>query len=329
LTRCAARLLFLLTPLLLAGCGRFFGGSLDAGPQPRYVVGPAYRAGAAWFYPREDFHLDATGLAVTLPDQAGPDQAGPDQAGPDQAGPDQAGPDQAGLTADGEARDAAAMAGAHPTLQLPAVARVTNLETGLQALIRINDRGPASPGRLIGLTRRAADRLGMTPGVATRVRVQVESGPSQALRDALHGGPSVTVASAPRVRVASEELPPPPGLGRSTRGRTARAAVAAAPDTPAAVAQASFSDAVVRVPAHAGQLWLRAGEFGQARYANQVRAHLARLRATPGTTVERVRQGRADTFRVRAGPFATVAQADAALDQALGAGVTDAHIVVE
>ncbi len=309
MTRCAARLLFLLTPLLLAGCGRFFGGSLDAGPQPRYVVGPAYRAGAAWFYPREDFHLDATGLAVTLPDQAGPDQAG--------------------LTADGEARDAAAMAGAHRTLQLPAVARVTNLETGLQALVRINDRGPASPGRLIGLTRRAADRLGMTPGVATRVRVQVESGPSQALRDALHGGPSVTVASAPRVRVASEELPPPPGLGRSTRGRTARAAVAAAPDTLAAVAQASLSDAVVRVPAHAGQLWLRAGEFGQARYANQVRAHLARLGATPGTTVERVRQGRADTFRVRAGPFATVAQADAALDQALGAGVTDAHIVVE
>jgi len=317
LTRCAARLPFLLAPLLLAGCSRFFGAPLDAGPQPRYVVGPAYRAGAAWFYPREDFHLDATGLAVALPDQAGPDQAG--------------------LTADGEARDAAAMAGAHPTLQLPAVARVTNLETGLQALVRINDRGPASPGRLIGLTRRATDRLGMTPGVATRVRVQVESGPSQALRDALHGGlsvaiasaPSVAVASAPRVRVASEELPPPPGLGQSTRGRTARAAVAAAPDTPAAVAQASLSDAVVRVPAHAGQLWLRAGEFGQARYANQVRAHLARLGATPGTTVERVRQGRADTFRVRAGPFATVAQADAALDQALGAGVTDAHIVVE
>jgi len=176
LTHCAARLLVLLAPLLLAGCSRFFGASPDAGPQPRYVVGPAYRAGAAWFYPREDFHLDATGLAVTLPDQAGPDQAGPDQAG---------------LTADGEARDAAAMAGAHPTLQLPAVARVTNLETGLQALVRINDRGPASPGRLIGLTRRAADRLGMTPGAATRVRVQVESEPSQALRDALHGGGAV------------------------------------------------------------------------------------------------------------------------------------------
>jgi len=313
LTRCAARLLFLLAPLLLAGCGRFFGGSPDAGPQPRYVVGPTYQAGATWFYPREDFHLDATGLAVMLPDQAG-------------------------LTADGEARDGAAMAGAHPTLQLPAVARVTNLETGLQALVRINDRGPASPGRLIGLTRHAADRLGMTPGAATRVRVQVESGPSLALRDALHGGPSVAVASAPRVQVASEELPPPPGLGRSTRGRIARAAVAAAaPDAPAATAQASLSDAVVRVPAHAGQLWLRAGEFGEARYANQVRAHLARLGATPGVTsgvtsgitVERVRQGRADTFRVRAGPFATVAQADAALDQALGAGVTDAHIVVE
>ncbi|MBC7798987.1 MAG: sporulation and cell division repeat protein, partial [Gemmatimonadaceae bacterium] len=129
----------LLLPLALAGCGLFRKPVPPPAPEPRYVVGAAYQAGGAWFYPREEFRLDATGLAVILPDRTG-------------------------LTANGEARDGSAMAGAHDTLQLPAVARITNLETGLQVLVRINERGPASPGRLMGLTRRSAERLGMGPG---------------------------------------------------------------------------------------------------------------------------------------------------------------------
>ncbi len=305
MTGLAARLPLLFALLLLSGCGRFFSRSPDAGAPPRYVVGPAYQAGAVWFYPREDFFLDATGLAVTLLGRPGP-------------------------TADGEAWDPLAMAGAHDTLQLPAIARVTNLENGLQALIRINDRGPASPGRLIGLTPHAADRLGMVRNAATRVRVQVESEPSQALRDLLQAGPAVVVARAPREGVHSEELPPPPGLQRSTLRRIAFAPPGVPPATasryaPAATAQSNLPDAVIRVPISPGQLWLRLDEFGQAGYAERLRARLAGL----GVSIERVRQGRSETFRVRAGPFTDVSQADAALDRAVKAGVTDAHIVVE
>ncbi len=301
MTAPVARLLLLLAPLLLTGCGRFFRGSPDAGAQPRYTVGPAYQAGSVWFYPREDFFLDATGLAVTLPGRAGP-------------------------TADGEAWNPLAMAGAHATLQLPAVARVTNLENGLQALIRINDRGPASPGRLIGLTPHAADRLGMKPGAATRVRVQVESEPSQGLRDLLQRSPAVAVANAPRERVMSEELAPPQGVQRSTRRSVTFASPATAPRyAPATVTQGDLPDAIIRVPVSPGQLWLRVSEFGQAGYADQLRARLAGL----GASVERVRHGRFDTFRVRAGPFTDVSQADAALYRAIKAGATDAHIVVE
>ncbi len=299
--RRAARLLVSLVPLLLTGCSLFSRPADKAGTQPHYVVGPAYQAGAVWFYPQEDFSLDTTGLAIVLPKRTG-------------------------RTADGEAQDSMAMAGAHPTLQLPAVALVTNLQNGLQASIRINDRGPGRPGRLIGLTRHAADRLGMTPDAATRVRIQVEDGPSRALRDMLRGSPSLEIERAPREGVASEELAPPPGLQRSTRGRVALVSRAAtASDVSGAVAPMSLPDTIVQVQAHPGELWIRAGEFGEARYANQVQARLVRL----GGTVERVRQGRFDTYRVRAGPFASVNQADLALDQALGAGVTDAHIVVE
>lgn len=290
-----------LAPLLLIGCSLFHRPGPASVSQPRYVVGPAYRAGGVWFYPREDFYFDATGLAVVLPDRSGP-------------------------TADGEVRDSTTMAGAHATLQLPTIARVTNLETGLQVLVRINDRGPASPGRLIGLTRHAADKLGIAPGGVAQVRVQVENGPSQALRNSLQGGTGIAVMSAPRVPVASETLAPPPGQAQSARGRTVTAILpATAASIVAPIVPARLSDTVVRVAVSPTQLWLRAGEFGQASYANQVRARLGGL----STTVECVRQGRFETFRVRAGPFANIGQADSALDQAMRAGVTDARIVVE
>jgi len=293
--------MLLLAVPLVSSCSHFRGSTPGAGSQPHYVVGSPYQSGGVWFYPREEFNLDATGLAVVLPDRSG-------------------------TTADNEAQDAYAMAGAHATLQLPAIARITNLETGLQVLIRINDRGPPSPGRLISLTRRAADRLGMVPNSVVRVRMQVENEPSQALRDSLRGGTVQMVARAPRAGVTSEPLAPPAGVAQSTRRRVVASTSPSAPsDDMRNIASAELPDTAVRVPARPGQLWLRAGEFGQMVYANQIRSRLMRL----ATTVERVRQGRSELFRVRAGPFVDVGAADSALDQAMRAGVTDAHIVVE
>ncbi len=291
-------LLGLMVSLLLAGCA--VRSRLPPQAAAKYTVGAAYQAGGAWYYPREDFRYEATGLAERAPEHMR-------------------------LTADGEVFDSAAMAAAHQTLQLPAIARVTNLDTGLQVVVRINDRGPASPARLLGLTRRAADRLGLPPGGVARVRVQVEDGPSQALRDRLQG-PTPGLAAAPRGAVAAEALAPPSGVGQSSRGRVARAAFTPAPEVAAeTVPLAALPDDVLRVPADPGQLWLRAGQFGRAAYANQIRAKLYGL----SPAVEQVRTGRSQTFRVQAGPFPSVAAADAALDRAMAAGVTDARIVVE
>ncbi|MEJ1976275.1 MAG: SPOR domain-containing protein [Acetobacteraceae bacterium] len=70
---------------------------------------------------------------------------------------------------------------------------------------------------------------------------------------------------------------------------------------------------------------MRASEFGRIEYAERLSAQLTGLRPQ----IERIYEGRTESYRVRAGPFATVAEADAALDQARRAGVIDAHIVVE
>lgn len=289
----------LLCALLLEGCAqRPPPPALHAAP--RYVIGAAYQAGSNWYYPREDFRYDATGLAERVPDRTG-------------------------LTANGEAFDPAAMAGAHQTLQLPAVARVTNLENGRQVLIRLNDRGPANPGRILGLTRRAAELLGLLPEGVARVRVQVEDGPSQALRDAL-GGASQAVKAAPRGAVTTEALAPPPGTGPSHQIRIA----SAVPSAAASAEQETkvpdrLPEKLEQVAPQPGQLWIRAGRFGQSAYANQVKAKLYGM----AVHVIREQMGRSPAFVVMAGPFPTIPAADAALDRARAAGVTDAVIVVE
>jgi rare lipoprotein A len=65
------------------------------------------------------------------------------------------------LTANGEVFDAAAVSAAHRTLPFGTVVRVTNERNGLSLDVRINDRGPFVEGRIIDLSRGAAEALGM------------------------------------------------------------------------------------------------------------------------------------------------------------------------
>ena len=99
---------------------------------------------------------------------------------------------------------------------------------------------------------------------------------------------------------------------------------AAAPALEPGVIPDRLPDTVVQVAAAPGQLWIRAGEFGLRRYADQVSARLGGL-----ARVDSAQAGRGQVFRVRAGPYRDVTAADMALDRAVRAGLTDAHIVVE
>lgn len=64
-------------------------------------------------------------------------------------------------TASGEAFDNNAMTAAHRTLPFGSLVRVTNLTTGKTVVVRINDRGPFSRGRMIDVSRAAAEELGL------------------------------------------------------------------------------------------------------------------------------------------------------------------------
>ncbi len=83
------------------------------------------------------------------------------------------GPHFAGrLTSDGEVFDPSKLTAAHRTLPFGTLVRVTNLVNGKSVVVRINDRGPFKPNRIIDLSRAAAEAIGMkTMGVA-KVRLQ-------------------------------------------------------------------------------------------------------------------------------------------------------------
>jgi rare lipoprotein A len=69
-------------------------------------------------------------------------------------------------TALGEPYDMFAMTAAHKLMPLPSYAVVRNPANGREVVVRVNDRGPFSPGRVIDLSYAAAHRLGVLSGVA-------------------------------------------------------------------------------------------------------------------------------------------------------------------
>lgn len=289
------RVRFLLPLLLATAC---------SSEQPRYLVGDPYRMGGVWSYPREDFALVETGLATR--------QAGPGWNTP---------------TANGEAWSSSRALAAHRTLQLPAVVTVTNLENGRALTLRMNDRGPANPGRVIGLSDRAADLLGIPAGGSAQVRIEVDGERSRVLGERTLGRApeAVPIETAPRAAVAAESLDPLPGA-RAASPRAVATPVAAAPATPAATAplpEVVLPETVTTGAPRPGRIFVEAGILSRADAAQRLAARV------PGAQVEAFGPRRDQRYRVRVGPFATAAQADAVLERTLAGGVSGARILVD
>jgi rare lipoprotein A len=73
----------------------------------------------------------------------------------------------------GEIYDMQAMTAAHRTLPLGSIVRVTCIENGSSAVVRITDRGPFIEGRIVDLSRAAAEKIGLVQKGTTKVRLEV------------------------------------------------------------------------------------------------------------------------------------------------------------
>jgi len=309
--------------LLLAACSSRPPQSPKTGAAPHYKVGDPYQVKGNWYYPKEDYSYDETGIASWYGEDFHNKK-----------------------TANGELFNKNELTAAHHTLPLPSLARVTNLENGRSLVVRINDRGPFSGARIIDLSQRSAQLLGFEKQGTAKVRVQVLADESKAIADAMrrYGGPApqpVQIASA-----APTSQPAAPSYQPATSATASIAPVTSQPlEPPVIKSQTEPPLPATKAEAHAmlgtikpvpeviqlpvtGQngIYIQAGAFTKPDNATRMQKKLAHLGKVivANADVKGVR-----FYRVRLGPMADVAAADSLLNKVIRTGVSNARIIVD
>lgn len=139
----------------LAACGTLTGGRISGAPvvnDPAPIVPGTmrpYQVRGRWYRPAEQPDYDERGQASWYGDAF-----------------------HGRPTATGERFDMNALTAAHKTLPLPSLVEVTNVRNGRRVVLRVNDRGPFVDGRIIDLSRGAAEALDLRAAGVGEVRVR-------------------------------------------------------------------------------------------------------------------------------------------------------------
>ncbi|OYU15673.1 MAG: septal ring lytic transglycosylase RlpA family lipoprotein [Alphaproteobacteria bacterium PA4] len=250
---------------------------------PGVKIGKPYQVYGVWYYPADDRTYDARGIASWY------------------------GPGFHALsTANGERYDQDDVTAAHKTLPMPSWVEVENLDNGRRLTVRINDRGPFVAGRIIDLSRKSAQLLGVDrPGTA-RVRVRR------------------VFPDTPLSPVVPAATPPPPLIETPANAAPAISVADVAPPAVATVAVPGGASppAVAAPPVSAGALYVQVAALSDAGRIAWLSGYLAGF----GSVVtERTASG---LTRVRLGPYGDTDSANAALAKLRAAGYTDARLVV-
>ncbi|HEX3863961.1 MAG TPA: septal ring lytic transglycosylase RlpA family protein [Stellaceae bacterium] len=217
---------------LLAGCASSpgsLGETRSSGyhvGRPSYHVGAPYEVKGVWYYPKVDYSYDETGIASWYGEAFNHQP-----------------------TSNGEIFDLTQVSAAHKTLPLPSIVEVTNLQNGRSLRVRVNDRGPFVDGRIIDLSRRAAQLLGYEGRGTAPVRVRVLREESiQVAQAAMRGETgSVMVAQAATPTIAPTPVAAPYVAPAAPRP-TAPAYVVPAYTHPTYIAQAPVPAPAAREP---------------------------------------------------------------------------------
>lgn len=247
-------------------------------------VGKPYQVAGVWYYPADDAHYDEVGYASWYGDAF-----------------------HGGPTANGEIYDMNMVGAAHKTLPLPCYVEVTALDTGRTVLVRVNDRGPFVANRIIDLSRRAAEQLGIARQGVARVRVR-RVYPDDADRLALRSGkPARALQAETPAMLASLD-------GRFQRWRAAqvRPVVSASVVAPSADRPADG----LLTASSIGGFFVQIGAYGDPVRADSLASQL-------GGSIDAAD----NVYRVRIGPYFDEGVAMAALARAQGQGYQDARLI--
>ncbi|WP_292228864.1 septal ring lytic transglycosylase RlpA family protein [Brevundimonas sp.] len=267
---------------LLAACSTFgggrSGGAIPVVNDPAPIVSGTmrpYQVRGRWYTPKEQPDYEEVGMASWYGDAF-----------------------NGRPTSTGERFNMHELTAAHKTLPLPGLVEVTNLENGRRVVVRVNDRGPFVDGRIIDLSRGAAQELGMISQGVGRVRVRYLG---QAPR--LGGGVVLQQAEARPSRTPPASQPVP-------------YAVAAAAPPPAPVA--APSPPITQV----GGVWVQAGAFADQRAARRIAERLG-----DRATVQPVNSGGRELYRVVVGPWDDATAAESARQAVVARGYADALLI--
>ena len=287
----------------------------DAQSKGSYKIGKPYQIKGIWYYPKVNYQHIETGIASWY---------GPGFHGK--------------KTANGEIYNQNNLTAAHRTLPMPSLVQVTNLENGRSLRLTVNDRGPFAHGRVIDVSRRAAQLLGFHRRGTARVRVAILASESRLLARrarngntlARTGSPIQRNTKLPKATVASQGLAPPPG-GQAARVSAAvsdsRAAIRRSAPRERLTPEAALPDGTVTtVAVGSSDMYVQVGAYTQFQNAHQAAARLGNLQTV--TVSSKILDGR-EFFRVRAGPFNNLKAADNLLETILRLGFSDARITID
>jgi rare lipoprotein A len=315
----------------LTGCSGMWGDQDDQDLPPTsksqgtFKVGTPYRVQGKKYQPKETYSHSETGIASWY---------GADFHGK--------------KTANGETYDMNELTAAHRTLQLPSLVRVTNLENGKSLVVRVNDRGPFSKGRVIDVSKRAAELLGFKNKGTAKVRLDLMPEESKAIAMAAKSGQDTSgmevalnenrnfvvrpITTQPRTPITRASVP---NVSQQTlepiQVSASSSAPAASPSAPPVTGHLRggdfFPDPVIAFePVRPTSIYVQTGAFAQQGNAISYAQSLQNL--GPARVYPAIVNGQ-QFYRVRFGPIASVPEADAMLSNLLASGVEKAIIIVD
>jgi len=240
-------------------------------PTGYFKTGRTYKIKGQRYTPRETYNFTQTGMASWY---------GPNFHGK--------------MTANGETFDKYELTAAHKTLQMPSIVRVTNLENGRSIVVRVNDRGPFSKGRIIDLSERASEMLDFKHKGVAKVKIQVLPEESRKVANIAKNGGSTRGLE---VALNQKGVTPKPTVQRQQQP-IMQASTEVAPTTPISPPRPSVKP---------NNIYVQAGSFNNSAKAQ---ALAQRLQSVGTSRIQTVTVNGNKYYRVQFGPVQSQADAD-------------------
>lgn len=236
------------------------------------------------------------------------------------------------LTANGERYNMYDYTAAHPTLPIPTYVRVTNLKNGRSLVVRVNDRGPFLKSRVIDLSYRSAQALGMAEDGTAPVLLEalpIDGSPLKP-NTQIAGGVTHQQNLTPQMRESEQRIAASGSLTREDMLIQLPPAIEGEYLSPVELPTLDAPEMMADgedVKVGESKIYIQTGAFSEQGNAlaqkSAMEGHFTNINITPVLINGRT------LHRVRIGPIENVEKADDMLSYILGQGFNVAQIVVE